>query len=88
MTDSFYITTAIYYANGPLHIGHCYESVAADVLARYHRAWGEAVHFLTGTDEHGLKIERKAQTLGRAPQDWVDEISGSVRTLFDALRIS
>lgn len=85
---SFYITTAIFYANGKLHIGHCYESVAADALARYHRALGEDVWFLTGTDEHGVKIERKAAAGGVAPQAWVDEIAGSVRNLSDQLGIS
>ncbi|MDB4896331.1 MAG: metS1 [Firmicutes bacterium] len=88
MRSTFYITTAIFYANGPLHIGHCYESVLADSLARYHRARGARVHLLTGTDEHGMKIERKAAAAGRPPQAWVDEIAGAVRHVSDRLGIS
>jgi methionyl-tRNA synthetase len=88
MTERFYVTTAIFYANDRLHIGHCYESVIADALARYHRARGEDVFFLTGTDEHGIKVERRAAALRRDPQSWVDEIAGANQTLFAALGIS
>lgn len=88
LQPKFYVTTAIYYANDRLHIGHCYESVAADVIARYRRAKGDRVWFLTGTDEHGSKIERKAKALGRTPSDWVHEISGAIRYMADAFQIS
>ncbi|HYF79219.1 MAG TPA: methionine--tRNA ligase [Symbiobacteriaceae bacterium] len=88
MTERYYVTTAIFYANDRLHIGHCYESVIADALARYHRARGEDVFFLTGTDEHGIKVERRAAALRRDPQGWVDEIAGANQTLFAALGIS
>lgn len=88
MNRTFYVTTPIYYANDRLHIGHCYTSVAADTLARYYRAKGCEVHFLTGTDEHGSKIERKADSLGLTPWQWVDQVSEGHRALADALRIS
>ena len=60
MSKKFYITTAIDYVNGNPHLGHTYEKVLADAIARYHRLKGEEVHFLTGTDEHGQKIQQKA----------------------------
>ena len=63
--DVFYITTPIYYPNDVPHIGHAYTSVAADVIARYHRLRGEEVFHLTGTDEHGLKLQRAAEAAGR-----------------------
>lgn len=85
---TFYATTAIFYANDRLHIGHWYELLAADVLARYHRARGEQVRLLTGTDEHGTKIERRARELGTEPQSFVDGIAHSVRDLADTLNIS
>ncbi|MDF2628809.1 MAG: metS1 [Symbiobacteriaceae bacterium] len=88
MSERFYVTTAIFYANDRLHIGHCYESIIADALARYHRARGEDVCLLTGTDEHGIKVERRAAALGRDPQGWVDEIAAANQALFGALRIS
>ncbi len=87
MEPTFYVTTAIFYANDRLHIGHCYEGLAADVIARYHRSRGRDVRLLTGTDEHGINIERRARQLERTPQDWVDEISASHRQVVDALRI-
>jgi methionyl-tRNA synthetase len=72
--DTYYLTTAIYYVNDLPHIGSCYEMIAADVLARWHRLAGDRVHFLTGTDEHGQKIARTAESRGLSPQDFVDEI--------------
>jgi methionyl-tRNA synthetase len=71
----FYITTAIDYVNGRPHLGHAYEKVLADALARFHRQRGDATYFLTGTDEHGQKIARAAQEAGREPQAFVDEMS-------------
>ena len=70
----FYITTPIYYPSDKLHIGHTYCTVATDTLARYHRLKGEDVMFLTGTDEHGQKIEQKADEAGVTPQEFVDRI--------------
>lgn len=88
MKPTFYVTTSIFYANDRLHVGHCYESVAADTLARYWRGRGAQVRLLSGTDEHGIRIQRKAASLGRTPQDWVDEISEADRALADRLGIS
>ena len=70
----FYITTPIYYPSGNPHIGHCYTTVACDSIARYKRMQGRDVMFLTGTDEHGLKIEQKATEKGVTPKQYVDEI--------------
>ena len=72
--DVFYLTTPIYYPNDVPHIGHAYTSVAADVVARYHRLRGEEVLHLTGTDEHGLKLQRAAEAAGTDAQTWVDEM--------------
>ena len=71
---SFYLTTPIYYVNDAPHIGHAYTTVAGDVLTRWHRQRGEAVWFLTGTDEHGQKVMRTAETNGVAPQVWADKL--------------
>jgi methionyl-tRNA synthetase len=71
----YFITTPIYYVNGAPHIGHAYTSIAADVLARWHRLEGEDVFFLTGTDEHGQKVEKAALDAGMAPQDFVDQLA-------------
>src|SRR5262245_6464666 len=73
--DVFYITTPIYYPNADPHIGHGYTSVAADFIARYHRLRGQDVVFLTGTDEHGLNLQRRAEEAGKDPQSWVDEMA-------------
>ena len=72
--ESYYITTPIYYPSGNPHIGHCYTTVACDSIARYKRMQGYQVMFLTGTDEHGLKIEQKANELGVTPKEYVDQI--------------
>ena len=88
MADPFYLTTAIHYPNGKPHIGHAYETIAADVLARFHRQMGREVRFQTGTDEHGLKMAQKARDLGTTPRALADEMSGYFRELFDALNIS
>lgn len=88
MADPFYITTAIHYPNGKPHIGHAYETIAADVLARFHRLRGRDVRFQTGTDEHGLKMAQKARDLGTTPRALADEMSGYFRDLFDRLNIS
>jgi methionyl-tRNA synthetase len=88
MADPFYITTAIHYPNGKPHIGHAYETIAADVIARFQRASGREVRFQTGTDEHGLKIAQKARELGITPRQLCDEMSQHFRDLFDKLNIS
>jgi methionyl-tRNA synthetase len=85
---SFYITTAIDYANGSPHLGHAYEKVLTDVIARFRRQMGERVHFLTGTDEHGQKVQATARKLGVAPQQFVDQISAEFRALLQRLNIS
>jgi len=84
----FYITTPIYYPSDKLHIGHTYCTVAADTIARYKRLRGYDVYFLTGTDEHGQKIERKAQEAGKTPQQYVDEIVASIKDLWKLMNIS
>ncbi|MEE4315528.1 MAG: methionine--tRNA ligase [Erythrobacter sp.] len=87
-TTPFYITTAISYPNGRPHIGHAYEAIAADVIARFQRLRGRPVRFQTGTDEHGLKMARKAEEQGRSPHDLADEMSGYFREMCDALNVS
>lgn len=88
MADPFYLTTAIHYPNGRPHIGHAYETIAADVLARFYRLNGRDVQFQTGTDEHGLKMAQKARDLGVTPRALADEMSGYFRELFDKLGIT
>ncbi|MGD9535830.1 MAG: methionine--tRNA ligase [Alphaproteobacteria bacterium] len=85
---AYYITTPIYYVNDSPHIGHAYTSLACDVLARFMRLDGYRVHFLTGTDEHGQKVEKAAITAGRQPQDFVDEVSQRFRALGVAMGYS
>ena len=86
--DVFYITTPIYYPNDVPHIGHAYTSVAADFVARYHRLRGEEVLHLTGTDEHGLKLQRAAETAGTDPQTWVDEMTPRWKEVWAGLDIA
>jgi methionyl-tRNA synthetase len=85
---NFYITTPIYYVNGAPHIGHAYTTIVADVFARHYRQRGDDVFFLTGTDEHGLKIQRAAEESGVAPQELVDENSAKFRDLFDKFELT
>jgi methionyl-tRNA synthetase len=85
---TFYVTTPIYYPNDVPHIGHAYCSVATDYVARWHRLRGEDVLFLTGTDEHGLKLQRAAEAAGVDPQRFVDEMEPRWREVWDRLRIS
>jgi methionyl-tRNA synthetase len=84
----FYVTTPIYYVNDVPHIGHAYTTVAADVLARYHKLMGDQVYFLTGTDEHGQKIQRAAEKLGITPQELVDRNAESFKTLWKKMNIN
>ena len=85
---TFYITTPIYYPSGQLHIGNSYTTIAADTLARYKRMRGYDVFFLTGTDEHGLKIEQKAEALHMSPQEYVDGMAADIKKLWRMLDIS
>ncbi|MCL4424537.1 MAG: class I tRNA ligase family protein, partial [Firmicutes bacterium] len=85
---SFYITTPIYYPSDNLHIGHAYTTVAADAIARYKRQKGFDTLFLTGTDEHGQKIEKKARAAGKEPEEFVNEVVERIKTLWQNLKIS
>jgi methionyl-tRNA synthetase len=85
---SFYITTAIDYVNGSPHLGHAYEKVLTDVIARFRRMLGDHVHFLTGVDEHGQKVQQSAKKKGIPPQQFVDEVSEEFRALLPKLNIS
>jgi methionyl-tRNA synthetase len=86
--DVFYITTPIYYPNDVPHIGHAYNAVATDFIARYHRLRGEEVFHLTGTDEHGLKLQRAAEAAGMTPQAWVDAMEPRWREVWARLDIA
>jgi len=88
MARKFYITTPIYYVNARPHIGHAYTTIACDTIARRHRMLGDDTFFLTGTDEHGQKIERAAQAAEKSPQQYADEISGEFRALWKRMGIS
>lgn len=88
MAEPYYLTTAIHYPNGKPHIGHAYETIAADVMARYQRLRGREVRFQTGTDEHGLKMAQKARELDTTPRALADEMSRYFQDLFDKLNIS
>lgn len=87
MNNTFYVTTPIYYVNDIPHIGHAYTTIAADVLARYHRQQGKDVFFLTGTDEHGQKISEAAAKVGKKEQQFVDEISVRFKQAWEKLNI-
>ena len=87
MSKPFFITTAIDYTNGAPHIGHAYEKVLADVLARYHRLKGEEVFYLTGVDQHGQKVQQSAEKQGVAPQQFVDEITAKFIALWKKLGV-
>jgi methionyl-tRNA synthetase len=88
MPEPFYVTTPIYYVNDAPHIGHAYTTVAADVIARWRRLWGDDVFFLTGTDEHGLKIQRAAEANGVSPAEWAERNSDLFRAAWDALDVT
>src|ERR1700719_3102673 len=88
MSRKFYITTPIYYVNARPHIGHAYTTIACDTIARRQRLLGADTFFLTGTDEHGQKIERAAQAAGKTPQQYADEISAEFRQLWKRMGIS
>src|SRR5436853_2110932 len=84
----FYITTPIYYVNARPHIGHAYTTIVCDVVARRQRMLGSDTFFLTGTDEHGQKIERSAAAAGKSPKQWTDAVAGEYRALWDRMGIS
>ncbi|AUJ53001.1 methionine--tRNA ligase [Staphylococcus hominis subsp. hominis] len=86
--ETFYITTPIYYPSGNLHIGHAYSTVAGDVIARYKRMQGYDVRYLTGTDEHGQKIQEKAQKAGKTELEYLDEMIAGIKRLWAKLEIS
>src|SRR3954468_17363859 len=88
MSEPFYITTAISYPNGPPHIGHAYEAIAADAIARFQRSRGRDVKLVTGTDEHGLKMIQAARVEGRDTLEFADEMSGYFRVMCKKLNIS
>jgi methionyl-tRNA synthetase len=87
LPDTFYVTTPIYYPNDVPHIGHAYTTVAGDALTRWRRLWGDDVLYLTGTDEHGLKLQRAAEANGISPQAMVDRTSAQFREAWDLLDI-
>lgn len=87
MSKPFFITTAIDYTNGAPHIGHAYEKVLADVLARYHRLKGDDVFFLTGVDQHGQKVQQSAEKAGVAPQEFVDAVTAKFTALWEKLDV-
>jgi len=88
MSKYYYITTPIYYPSAKPHMGHAYSSIVADFFARFKTIDDYKVHFLTGTDEHGLKIQRSAENVGKEPQDFCDQISQTFRDLSDTLNLS
>ena len=88
MSEKFYITTPIYYVNARPHIGHAYTTIACDTIARRQRLMGFDTYFLTGTDEHGQKIERAAQAAGKTPQQLTDEVSAEFRALWDRMGLT
>ena len=88
MSKHFYITTPIYYPSAKPHMGHAYSSIVADFFARFKVIDGYDVHFLTGTDEHGLKIQRSAEKAGKDPQEFCDEISKTFKNLSNTLNLS
>lgn len=84
----YYITTAIAYASGKPHIGNTYEVVLADAIARYKRSQGYDVFFQTGTDEHGQKVELKAEEKGVTPKEFVDDVAGEIKRIWDLMNTS
>ena len=85
---TFYVTTPIYYPSGRLHIGHTYTTVAADAISRYKRFAGFDVRFLTGTDEHGEKIQKKAREMGLEPIIYLDNMISDIKKLWNVMEIS
>src|SRR5260221_13387236 len=88
MSSRFYITTPIYYPNAEPHLGHCYTTLAADTVARYHRLRGDTTYFLTGTDEHGIKMVKTAEEQKTEPQAWADKIVDEYKRMWAELGIT
>ena len=88
MSKKFYITTPIYYVNARPHIGHAYTTIVCDAIARRQRMLGVDTFFLTGTDEHGVNVERAARDQGKDPQAWVDEVAATFKATADKVRAS
>ncbi|WP_372713149.1 methionine--tRNA ligase [Ilyobacter sp.] len=88
MSKNFYVTTPIYYVNGDPHVGSAYTTIAADVLARYKKTMGYDVFFLTGTDEHGQKVEETAREKGFTPQEWTDKMAPRFEDMWSLLNVS
>ncbi|MBU1160182.1 class I tRNA ligase family protein, partial [Patescibacteria group bacterium] len=86
--EKFYITTAIDYVNGPPHLGHALEKIQTDVIARSQRLFGKEVYFLTGTDDHGIKIVRSAESVGKNARDFADDNADKFINLIKSLNIS
>src|SRR3989344_9037965 len=86
--ETFYITTPIYYPNDVPHLGHAYTTIAADVVARWNKLLGKEVFFLTGTDEHGKKIESAAKEKGKSPKEFVDNLIPEFKKAWDKLNIN
>ena len=87
MSKNFYITTPIYYPSGTPHMGHAYSSILTDVIARYKRIEGYKVHFLTGTDEHGLKIQKAAEKNKTSQKEFCDKISKTFKDLTSTINL-
>ena len=85
---TFYITTPLYYSSGKLHLGHCYTTVICDSIARFKRMEGRDVFFLTGTDEHGQNIARRAAEKGMQPKEYVDALYADIKKLWELMDIS
>ena len=88
MSKPFYLTTAIAYTSGKPHIGNTYEAILADAIVRFKREQGYDVRFQTGTDEHGQKVEEKAAEQGITPKEFVDEVSGEIKRIWDLMGTS
>ena len=88
MKEKFYITTAITYTSGKPHIGNTYEAIFTDAIARFKRMQGEDVFFMTGTDEHGIKIEQKAAEAGLSPKEYVDGLADVIKGIWDKMNVS
>ncbi len=88
MKEKFYITTAITYTSGKPHIGNTYEAIFTDSIARFKRMQGKDVFFMTGTDEHGLKVEQKAADKGVSPKQFVDDVAGLIKGIWDKMIVS
>ena len=86
--EKYYITTAIAYASGKPHFGNTYEAIATDAIARYKRQRGYDVRFMTGTDEHGQKVQNLAEKAGVTPQAYVDNVAGQIKDLWKLMNVS